>query len=134
MSHAGLKQQLIAVPSVGPARPSGRYEIDKNRAPEPSVLESAEAQENVARLLEINRLSEEELGWIQARSSRPPEPIVLRSATSAVFAKEGDDPAFGALQPFYREPTLERVQLHFADLSLDPSQNPLAHSSLQPPG
>jgi hypothetical protein len=133
MSHAGLKQQLIAVPSVGPARPSGRYEIDKNRAHEPSAMERPEVQENIARLLEINTLSEEELGWIKARSSRPPEPVVVRAATSAVFAKEGDDPAFGALQPFYREPTLERVQLQFEDLSLDPSQNPLAHSSLQPP-
>jgi hypothetical protein len=133
MSHAGLKQQLIAVPSVGPARPSGRYEIDKNRAQEPSPMERADVHENIARLLEINTLSEEELGWIKARSSRPPAPAALRPATSAVFAKEGDDPAFGALQPFYREPTLERVQLQFEDLSLDPSQNPLAHSSLEPP-
>jgi hypothetical protein len=133
MSRAGLKQQLIAVPSVGPARPSGRYEIDKTRTQEPSPMERADVRENIARLLEINRLSEEELGWIQARSSRPPEPTVVRPATSAVFVKEGDDREFGALQPFYREPTLERVQLQFADLSLDPSQNPLAHSSLRPP-
>jgi hypothetical protein len=133
MSHAGLKQQLIAVPSSGPARQSGRYEIDQQRAEETRSVERADVQENVARLLEMNTLSEEELGWIKARSSRPPEAPVVRSATSAVFAKEGEEAAFGALQPFYREPTLERVQLQFEDLSLDPSHNPLAHSSLEPP-
>jgi hypothetical protein len=133
MSHAGLKRQLIAVPSSGPARQSGRYEIDPERAEEAESVERADVHENIARLLEMNTLSEEELAWIKARSSRPPAAPPARTATSAVFAKEGEEAAFGALQPFYREPTLERVQLQFEDLSLDPSHNPLARSSLEPP-
>jgi hypothetical protein len=133
MSQAGLKQELSAVPNAQLARPSGRYTSDDDQpsAP-PAAQEPQVATASVLRLLEINALSAEELRWIDARSSHPPADPA-RGLTSAVFAKEGEDPMFGALRPFYREPTLERVQLQFEDLSLDPSHNPLARSSLLPP-
>jgi hypothetical protein len=131
MSQAGLKQELLAVPSTQVARQSGRHEI----AAQPQPAEGSHVAESsgVLRLLEINTLSAEELSWIDARASQPPSAEPRRGLTSAVFAKDGEDPTFGALQPFYREPTLERVQLQFEDLSLDPSHNPLARSSLLPP-
>jgi hypothetical protein len=139
MSHAGLKQQLIAVPNVEPVRQSGRYEIDERRSDEArqtTTTERADATQKIALLMEVNTLSDEELSWIKARSSHPPKPLGQAAGSSqrAVFAKEGEeDKPFGALQPFYREPTLERVQLQFEDLSLDPTHNPLARSSLLPP-
>ena len=133
MAQAGRKHELFSVPT--PLEPeSGRYEIAK--APPEASPADPEAEPHVStasalRLLEINQLSSEELGWIEARRSSPNlEPV--RGATSAVFAKEGEDPTFEALRPFYREPTLERVQLQFEDRSLDPAENPLAHNSLKP--
>ncbi|HEX4355133.1 MAG TPA: hypothetical protein VHZ95_19510, partial [Polyangiales bacterium] len=133
MSHASTKQPLIAVPNLDGARQSGRYAIDEQRTEpvRPLAIQRPDATERIARLMEINSAPDEELAWLdeRAKSSRPPE----RGLTSAVFAKEGEDPTFGALRPFYREPTLERVQLQFEDRSLDPSLNPLALSSLTPP-
>jgi hypothetical protein len=131
MSQAGLKQELLAAPITQVARQSGRYEIGEEQPR--AANESHAAESGALRLLEINTLSAEELGWIEARKSLPPSAEPRRGLTSAVFAKDGEDPTFGALQPFYREPTLERVQLQFEDLSLDPSHNPLARSSLLPP-
>jgi len=134
MSQVGLKQELLPAPNTQLARQSGRYEIGDEQPKTPAVIEGSHvAESGVVRLLEINTLSAEELRWIEARASQPPSTEPRRGLTSAVFAKDGEDPTFGALQPFYREPTLERVQLQFEDLSLDPSHNPLARSSLMPP-
>jgi hypothetical protein len=133
MSQAGVKHELSEVPNAQLARPSGRYTIeDEQPATLPPPQASQVATASALPLLGINALSAEELRWIEARTNHP-NTDPPRGLTSAVFAKEGEDPTFGALQPFYREPTLERVQLQFADLSLDPSHNPLARSSLLPP-
>jgi hypothetical protein len=134
MGQAGSKQQLFSVPT--PLAPeSGRYAVSQGRSDEATATPAADAhaaRATALRLLEINALSAEELAWIEARRTQSKsEPV--RGLTSAVFAKEGEDPTFEALRPFYREPTLERVQLQFEDRSLDPAHNPLALSSLRPP-
>jgi hypothetical protein len=132
MTQAGLKQELTHVPKL-PARDSGRYSIDPRSSQPAARPQRDDLPPNIARLLELNTLSDEELTWIEARNSQRAPNSAAHSAPPAVFAKADEEPRLSALQPFYREPTLERVQLQFEDLSLDPSHNPLAHSSLLPP-
>jgi hypothetical protein len=134
-SEAGLKQVLAGLPTAEPEGPrqSGRFAIDPRREPraretrEASPPSAAEPRPEITQLLELNTLTQEELDWIAERKHH------ARAASPVVFAKPGEDPSHGALTPFYREPTLERVQLQFEDRSLDPSANPLALSSLLPP-
>jgi hypothetical protein len=160
-SEVGLKQVLAALPTdddVESPKKSGRYAIDPRTrqdaaaaAPKSSPPIAAETRPEITQLIELNTLSREELWWIETHgraaaasggqperspgssSSAPPRSDRPFAEAAVVFAKPGDDPNHGALTPFYREPTLERVQLQFEDRSLDPAQNPLALSSLLPP-
>lgn len=130
------------------AHQSGRYAIDPKLAnrTQPSAAAPAEPPPPMAAtptptnsansaILSVHRLSEEELSWIDARKTQPPAralPVIAPAAPSNSNAEE-EPPTLGALRPYYREPTLERVQLQFEDRSLDPAGNPLALSSLKPP-
>ena len=124
--------------SERPAAKSGRYSIEqRGDQTEAQRLQPTAAAGSDA--LSVNRLSDEELTWIEERTmtSRRPEAKQSSLPPAMVFDKargtEDEPPTLSALRPYYREPTLERVQLQFEDKSLDPVQNPLALSSLQPP-
>jgi len=120
------------------AAQSGRYSIEprgdrtESRIPQPTAAAGSDA-------FSVNRLSDEELTWIEERTAttRRPDAKPSQLPPATVFdkskASEEEPPTLSALRPYYREPTLERVQLQFEDKSLDPFHNPLALSSLQPP-
>lgn len=129
-------------PESSVAHQSGRYSIGQQREREDQTvrmtLQPTAANTNASPGLSVHQISEEELAWIEERTAtaRRPDPKQSSTPPATVFHKptsEDDVPALSALRPYYREPTLERVQLQFEDKSLDPTQNPLSHSSLQPP-
>jgi hypothetical protein len=116
---------------------SGRYSIEQREAAD--LPPSAATPQPGAQAFSVNALSEEELGWIEERTATTRRPDAKQSSLppAQVFdrasASEAEPPTLSALRAYYREPTLERVQLQFEDKSLDPVHNPLALSSLQPP-
>lgn len=114
-------------PNGNGAHESGRYQIEPETTPQPLAASASNSA-----ILAVHRLSDEELVWIEERTSRAPRPANTQQLVPAAADPE-EIPTLGALRPYYREPTLERVQLQFEDKSLDPSQNPLALSSLRPP-
>jgi hypothetical protein len=128
------------------AHQSGRYSIGQQREDQtvsmtlqPTAANTnADGNGKAKGALSVHQISEEELAWIEERTQTSRRPDAKQSSTppAAVFhkaASEDEPPTLSALRPYYREPTLERVQLQFEDKSLDPTQNPLSHSSLQPP-
>ena len=122
------------------AHESGRYNIGQQREDQTvrMSLQPTAANTNAKAGLTVQQLSEDELTWIEERTNTMRRPGAKQSSTppATVFhnpSSEDELPTLSALRPYYREPTLERVQLQFEDKSLDPTQNPLAHSSLQPP-
>ena len=132
MSQVGLKPVLAALPTAKdePPRQSGRFAIDPQRREirEAAPPSAAEARPEISQLLELNTLTHEELDLIAQRRRRQ------AARAPIVFAKPGEELDLKhPLTAYYREPTLERVQLQFEDRSLDPTENPLAHSSLLPP-
>lgn len=152
MGELAVTQERETEAGSEAAKQSGRYTIDTKPAAgaqpmaatqEPPPLAAKPNSANSA-ILAVHRLSEEELTWIEERTNKVPAkllatvrplPIIAPATPANTNAPAGEEelPALGALRPYYREPTLERVQLQFEDKSLDPWQNPLALSSLQPP-
>jgi hypothetical protein len=125
MSDVAVKQGFGAPAARTSERERERHDVESEPRRQPMAAEEAQ--------LQVHALSSDELAWIEARNTSRPAPATTPAAQLPVFAKEGEDNPFGALRPFYREPTLERVQLQFEDKSLDPAENPLALSSLFPP-
>jgi hypothetical protein len=125
MSEVAVKPGFGAAAVSAPAARTGereRQDLEPEARRQPLAADEAQ--------LQVHALSSDELAWIEARKTARP---LSTTPPTPVFAKEGEDNPFGALRPFYREPTLERVQLQFEDKSLDPAANPLALSSLLPP-
>jgi hypothetical protein len=133
MGERAVEQERDKAANGNGAHESGRYQIEPETQvtskPDPQPL--AAGASNSA-ILAVHRLSDEELGWIEERTSRAPRPANTQHPV-ATPADPEEIPTLGAMRPYYREPTLERVQLQFEDKSLDPSHNPLALSSLRPP-
>lgn len=138
---AELAIEVEGAPQKESERPapkrSGRYSIEQREAAE--LPPTAASTQPRAQAFAVNALSDEELGWIEERTATTRRPDAKQSSLppAQVFdrasASEADPPTLSALRAYYREPTLERVQLQFEDKSLDPTHNPLALSSLQPP-
>ena len=133
MGERAVEQERDKAGNANGAHESGRYQIEPETqlTSKPGPQPLAAGASNSA-ILSVHRLSEEELEWIEERTSRAPRPANTQQLLPAAADPE-EIPTLGALRPYYREPTLERVQLQFEDKSLDPSQNPLALSSLRPP-
>lgn len=133
MGERAVEKERDKAGNASGAHESGRYQIEPETqvTSKPGPQPLAAGASNSA-ILSVHRISEEELEWIEERTSRAPRPANTQQLIPAAVDSE-DIPTLGALRPYYREPTLERVQLQFEDKSLDPSQNPLALSSLRPP-